>query len=482
MGSGLVWDHQPQLHDPLLVAAFEGWNDAGDAASAAADWLVQKSQAERFASIDPDEHIDYQSRRPRVELVDGVTRAVNWPAHDYYAASFGDRDLVVLRGVEPNIRWKDYCSSVMTVATQTGCTMVVTLGALLGDVPHTRRVRVTGTATDPELVGTLGLVPSRYEGPTGIVGVLNDACRAAGIQSVSLWAPVPHYIATPPNPPATRALLERLSTLAGLTLELDGLEQLVDIWRAQVDHAIADNDEVQTYVRRLEAQIDAEDASEQGVILGGDDDGDDDLSNVGELVDEVEKYLREQGEDVNRFLEWITGSRFSGTAAYVTTAIRVVTGVFFITVSTGKFVDHMKEAIDFDRYGVPAAEVAVYLVGVIELVGGLLLVVGLFTRLAALILAFNMVGAIATAGRVDGGSFHLGVAPTLLVAMLFLLWAGSGAFAVDRNSTAAVRGPRSDAERRQPSRRSCATASHSCVDSASDSWSTRSSLPWNMVP
>ena len=226
MGSGLVWDHQPQLHDPLLVAAFEGWNDAGDAASAAADWLVQKSQAERFASIDPDEHIDYQARRPRVELVDGVTRAVHWPAHDYYAASFGDRDLVVLRGVEPNIRWKDYCSSVMTVATQTGCTMVVTLGALLGDVPHTRRVRVTGTATDPELVGTLGLVPSRYEGPTGIVGVLNDACRAAGIQSVSLWAPVPHYIATPPNPPATRALLERLSTLAGLTLELDGLDSL----------------------------------------------------------------------------------------------------------------------------------------------------------------------------------------------------------------------------------------------------------------
>ncbi len=295
MGSGLVWEHQPELHDPLLVAAFEGWNDAGDAASGAADWLVQKSRAERFASIDPDEHIDYQSRRPRVELVDGVARSVSWPAHDYYAASFGDRDLVVLRGVEPNIRWKDYCDSVMTVATETGCTMVVTLGALLGDVPHTRRVRVTGTATDPKLVGTLGLVPSRYEGPTGIVGVLNDACREAGIHSVSLWAPVPHYIATPPNPPATRALLERLGTLAGLTLELDGLEQLVDVWRSQVDHAIADNDEVQTYVRRLEAQIDAEDASEQGVLLG---DGDaDDMSNAGELVDEVEQYLREQGEE-----------------------------------------------------------------------------------------------------------------------------------------------------------------------------------------
>ena len=183
MASGLVWEHQPELRDPLMVAAFEGWNDAGDAASAAADWLVQKSHARRFASIDPDEHIDYQSRRPRVELVDGVTRSIAWPAHDYYAASFGDRDLVVLRGVEPNIRWKDYCSSVTAVANETGCTMVVTLGALLGDVPHTRRVRVTGTATDPDLVGTLGLVPSRYEGPTGIVGVLNDACREAGIEA-----------------------------------------------------------------------------------------------------------------------------------------------------------------------------------------------------------------------------------------------------------------------------------------------------------
>ena len=223
-----------------------------------------------------------------------MTRSIVWPAHDYYAASFGGRDLVVLRGVEPNIRWKDYCSSVMAVANETGCTMVVTLGALLGDVPHTRRVRVTGTATDPDLVGTLGLVPSRYEGPTGIVGVLNDTCREAGIQSVSLWAPVPHYIATPPNPPATRALLERLGTLAGMALELEGLEQLVDIWRAQVDHAIADNDEVQTYVRRLEAQIDEEDATDQGVLLGS---GEDDMPDGGDLVDEVEQFLREQGEE-----------------------------------------------------------------------------------------------------------------------------------------------------------------------------------------
>jgi proteasome assembly chaperone (PAC2) family protein len=291
MSSGLVWDRQPELREPVLVAAFEGWNDAGDAATAAADWLVEKSHGQRFASIDPDEHGDYQSRRPRVELVDGVARSITWPAHEYYAASFADRDLVVLRAVEPNIRWKQYCNTVMSVAAETGCAMVVTFGALLGDVPHTRRVRVTGTSTDPELVGDLGLVPSRYEGPTGIVGVLHDACREAGIRSVSLWAPVPHYIATPPNPPATRALLERFATLSGLPLELEGLEQLVDIWRAQVDHAIEDNEEVQTYVRELEARVDAEDAEDEGVILGHNE-----MRSAGELVDEVEQFLREQDE------------------------------------------------------------------------------------------------------------------------------------------------------------------------------------------
>ncbi|HXY93786.1 MAG TPA: PAC2 family protein [Acidimicrobiia bacterium] len=290
MNDGLVWERHPELHDPLFVAAFEGWNDAGDAASAAAQWLVQKSNGERFASVDSDAHVDYQSRRPRVELVDGVTRSITWPTHDYYAGSLGNRDLVVLRGVEPNIRWKEYCSTVMSVAVETGCTMIVTFGALLGDVPHTRRVRVTGTATDSDLIGRLGLVPSRYEGPTGIVGVLHDSCREAGFGSVSLWAPVPHYIASPPNPPATRALLERFGSLADLRLDLGGLEQLVDMWRVQVDRAIQDNDEVKDYVRELEQRVDAQDAEEQGVVLGEQSTSGDDL------VDEVERFLREQGE------------------------------------------------------------------------------------------------------------------------------------------------------------------------------------------
>src|SRR5436190_2548648 len=292
MDEGLVWEQRPDLRDPLLVAAFEGWNDAGDAATAAAEWLVQRSQAERFASVDSDSHVDYQSRRPRVELVNGVARSITWPTHDYYAGSFAERDLVVLRAVEPNIRWREYCETVMSVAAATRCSMVVTFGALLGDVPHTRRVRVTGTATDPELVGSLGLVPSRYEGPTGIVGVLHDACRAAGMKSVSLWAPVPHYIASPPNPPATRALLERFGALTGLSFDLAGLEQLADVWRAQVDRAIADNDEVKTYVRELEARVDEQAAEEQGVVLG-----EDTVPDADDFVDEVERFLREQGDN-----------------------------------------------------------------------------------------------------------------------------------------------------------------------------------------
>ncbi|HEX9504571.1 MAG TPA: PAC2 family protein, partial [Acidimicrobiia bacterium] len=169
MTDGLAWDQRPTLNNPLLVAAFEGWNDAGNAASAAADWLVHQGGARRFATIEPDEYIDYQSRRPRLELVAGVARAIAWPANECYAAQFGERDVVVLRGVEPNIRWKSFCNAVMTVASETGCQMVVTLGALLGDVPHTRRVRVTGSATEPSLIGELDLTRSRYEGPTGIV-------------------------------------------------------------------------------------------------------------------------------------------------------------------------------------------------------------------------------------------------------------------------------------------------------------------------
>jgi proteasome assembly chaperone (PAC2) family protein len=300
MAAGLAWEQHPSLDRPLLVAAFSGWNDAGDAATGAAGWLLRHGHGPRVAWIDPDEYVDYQSRRPTVELTDGVTRAITWPATEIHATSVGGRDLVIVQGVEPNLRWREYCEAILEVAGETGCEMVVTLGALIGDVVHTRDIPVTGTATDAELLGRLDLTRSQYEGPTGIVGVLHDACREAGIGSVSLWAPVPHYVSSPPNPVATRALLARLGRLAGLRLDLHGLEELVDMWRTQVDRAVEDNEELEDYIRGIEMQMDAESAERHGVVLGDDVasaiDSDLDTGSLDGFTDEIEQFLREQGD------------------------------------------------------------------------------------------------------------------------------------------------------------------------------------------
>jgi proteasome assembly chaperone (PAC2) family protein len=289
---GLVWEQKSgSLRRPVLVAGFEGWNDAADAASNAAAWLTQHSTSdtERLASIDPEEHFDFQSRRPQVELVGGVTRAVTWPENAFFAVHRDERDLVVLRGIEPSYRWRSFCRAVLSVAHETGCEMVVTFGALLADVPHTREARVTGTATDTELVESLGLAQSRYEGPTGIVGVLHDHCRAEGVASVSLWAPVPHYLAAPPNPPATLALLDRAGGLLGLQLDLGRLNRTATAWREKVDEVAAADDDVRGYVQTLEERYDADTSSDSswGAHLPTGD----------ELALEVERFLREQRDD-----------------------------------------------------------------------------------------------------------------------------------------------------------------------------------------
>lgn len=287
---GLVWEDTPEpLRRPLLVAAFEGWNDAADAATFAAGYLARHGGAERVAHIDPETHTDFQSRRPQVELVDGVTRSIVWPTSSFWVARFPERDLVVLRGIEPSYRWRSFCRAVLEVYHATGCEMVVTFGALLADVPHTRRVKVTGTATDPELIARLALEPSRYEGPTGIVGVLHEECRVAGIPSVSLWAPVPHYIASPPNPPASAAILERFGRLTGVTLDLSRVQATVARWRSQVDEVAADDDDIRGYVERLEARFD--EADDETADWG------DELPTGDEIADELEQYLREQRGD-----------------------------------------------------------------------------------------------------------------------------------------------------------------------------------------
>jgi proteasome assembly chaperone (PAC2) family protein len=280
---GLVWNERPQLRRPVLIAAFEGWNDAGSAASQAADWLTSRFGATKVAAIDPQDHFDFQSVRPTVELADGVTRDLRWPANEFFAVPMEGRDLVVLRGIEPNLRWSRFCGDVLDVAAETGSEMVVTLGALLADVPHTRPVRVTGATTDPDVMARLGLHHSRYEGPTGIVGVLHDTARTADVASASLWAPVPHYVSTPPNPLATRALLDRLGQLVDVRFELDELDEEARTWRGRVDEVVSEDSDVGTYVAQLEERYDAE--------------AETDVPSAETLAAEVEQFLRDRPDD-----------------------------------------------------------------------------------------------------------------------------------------------------------------------------------------
>jgi proteasome assembly chaperone (PAC2) family protein len=295
----VIWNGRPTLRKPVMVCAFNGWNDAGEAASAAVSFIRGSFDAEEVASIDPEEFFDFTAVRPTVRLTEGVTREIDWPVATISAAAVpgAEGDLVMLQATEPSLRWRRYTDNLVATARELNVRMVITLGALLADVPHTRPVAITGLASERSLVDRLGFQHTSYEGPTGIVGVLHDACRAGGLRSASLWAPVPHYVATPPNPPATRALLERFAQLAELPLDLHGLDQLVDLWRVQVDHAIRDNDEVTDYVRELEGRVDAEDASERGIVLGGHPAGGGAVPNADDLAAEVERFLREQDGD-----------------------------------------------------------------------------------------------------------------------------------------------------------------------------------------
>src|SRR5918997_2764534 len=213
---------RPALEKPVLVGAFRGWNDGGQAATLAAGYLARTWGARKFADIDPELFVDFQATRPNVVLDEGRTRRIEWPENTFYRARIPGtgRDAVLLIGVEPNYRWRTFTEVVGELAADLGIELFVTLGALLADVPHTRPAPVTGAASDPKLVEELGLQLSRYEGPTGIVGVLHDACRRARIPSVSLWAAVPHYVSLAPSPRAAKALCERLSGLLGVQVDV----------------------------------------------------------------------------------------------------------------------------------------------------------------------------------------------------------------------------------------------------------------------
>ena len=251
----LIWEHRPDgLRAPALVCAFTGWNDAGDAASAALQFLGASLQATRFARIYPEDFFDFQATRPKIKLVEGRTRSIEWPEVEIYAARVprAPRDLVLLQGAEPSMRWRSFCRLIVDLAEALGTQMVVTLGALLADSPHTRPVPVSGTASDPETAAELRLEASRYEGPTGIVGVFQDACTQTGMRAVSFWAAVPHYVATPPCPKATIALLRRVEDLLDIPVPLGDLPERARAWERQVDELAAEDSDVAEYIASLE--------------------------------------------------------------------------------------------------------------------------------------------------------------------------------------------------------------------------------------
>ena len=275
----------PTLRRPIMVTAFKGWNDGGQAATVAAGYLVQQWDATRFADIDPEAFMDFQAVRPTVTLDEGLSRRIEWPENAFYHASIpgADRDAVILVGVEPNYRWRGFTDIVTGLARDLGVELVVTLGALLADVPHTRPAPVTGAATDPALVEELGLQLSRYEGPTGIVGVLHDACRGAGLRSVSLWSAVPHYVSLAPSPRAAKALCVRLSDLLGTPIDMTELDEAEAEYAAQVSEAVASDPDTQAYVEELEQRADTiESFAEGGELPTGES-----------LAAELTRFLRE---------------------------------------------------------------------------------------------------------------------------------------------------------------------------------------------
>lgn len=271
-----------------MVCAFAGWNDAGEAATEAMRFLIETWNARQFATIDPEEFCDFSSVRPQVQLVNGVTRRIVWPTVDIYAATVpgSAHDAVLVYGVEPQLRWRTFAQQIMGVANRLGVENVVTLGALLADVPHTRPVSVMGTATDAGVIERFGLQRSQYEGPTGILGVINDAATTNEMPAVSLWAAVPTYAHATRSPKAALALVERSARLLGTVIHTEDLLEAAAQYVSDVDEAVADDDDLTAFVQRLESIAD-----EPEVTYVGQE------PSAEELVAEVERFLRDHGGD-----------------------------------------------------------------------------------------------------------------------------------------------------------------------------------------
>ncbi len=284
------WEGEPpELRSPTLVCAFAGWNDAASAATTALEAVAASLDSEVVATIDPEDFYDFQVNRPTIRLVEGQTREIDWPANTLLSVRVptAERDLVLLSGVEPNVRWRTFADAIVAAADRLGVEMIVSLGALMADVAHTRPVPITGLASDPDLVEQLGMSRSSYEGPTGIVGVVHDACRRHGMTSASLWAAVPHYVAAVPNPKAALALLRRLESLTGIAIEASELEDASERFTEQVDQAVSANPEIEELVRNLEASQEEDYEISQ------------DMPSADDIAQEFQRFLRQRGKDKN---------------------------------------------------------------------------------------------------------------------------------------------------------------------------------------
>jgi len=277
----LTWTERPSGDRPVMIAAFEGWNDAGDAATTAVEHLSREWSATTFAQIDPEEFYDFTATRPQVRIEEGLTRTVDWPENTFsWAQPAGTGGVVLLTGVEPQLKWRTFCSQVLHVATMLNCRMVLTLGALLADVSHTRPTPVFGNAYDQALIDRFELEPSRYEGPTGIVGVLHTECAGSKIDSASLWAAVPAYVSSAPSAKAALALVERATDIIGTSASTTALEVEAAEYERQITQLVGEDDATMDYVRHLEEQHDQDEVAVQ---------------SADDMVEEVERFLREQG-------------------------------------------------------------------------------------------------------------------------------------------------------------------------------------------
>jgi len=288
----LTWEGDlPNLRSPVLVCAFRGWNDAAAAASTALTTIANSLDAELIAKVDPEDYFDFQSTRPTISMEEGQTRRIDWPENNLVAALVptADRDLVLLDGTEPNLRWRTFSETIATAADALGVELVVTLGALIAEVSHTLPVPITGLASSQELVDELELERSNYEGPTGITGIVHDLCRQTGIESASLWAAVPHYVAAVPNPKAALALLRRLEGLTGIAVEASELEEETTDYEEQIGRAVAANPEIAELVERIEA--------EQAEQLG---EGDDELPSADTIAREFQQFLQQRRGEQHR--------------------------------------------------------------------------------------------------------------------------------------------------------------------------------------